>query len=201
MTDPRGDLVFAAEEALVLHDVFYPGAVLLGDMSGFECDMDGPPLSKALPVTPAAFLAHVPGADTAGASLLHLSCHATLGSTAEASRLKLTEHLPIDTVLRDAAHRALNTPGGTVVLTSCISDLTAVDYDEALTLATAFLAAGAVTVIGSLGRPTTAVPRSSCSRRTTSSAVPGSGPPKRCAPPNSGCSTALAHRSPTCPKP
>ncbi|MEV6623332.1 CHAT domain-containing protein [Amycolatopsis sp. NPDC051106] len=149
VTDPRGNLGFAAEEALVLHDVFYPGAVLLGDLRGFESDEDGAPLPKALPATPAAFLAHVPGAGTAGASLLHLSCHAEVGTAAEASRLVLTEDLPIDTVLRHAARREPGNPGGTVVLTSCSSDLTAVDYDEALTLATAFLAAGAVTVIGS----------------------------------------------------
>ncbi|WP_284749218.1 CHAT domain-containing protein [Amycolatopsis sp. RTGN1] len=149
VTDPRGSLGFAAEEALVLHDVFYPGAVLLGDLRGFESDDDGAPLPEALPATPAAFLAHVPGADTAGASLLHLSCHAEVGTAAEASRLVLTEALPIDTVLRHAARREPGSPGGTVILTSCSSDLTAVDYDEALTLATAFLAAGAVTVIGS----------------------------------------------------
>jgi hypothetical protein len=149
VTDPQGNLGFAAEEALVLHDVFYPGAVLLGDLRGFESDVDGTPLPEALPATPAAFLAHVPGADTAGASLLHLSCHAEVGTAAEASRLVLTEDLPIDTVLRHAARRKPDNPGGTVILTSCSSDLTAVDYDEALTLATAFLAAGAVTVIGS----------------------------------------------------
>ena len=32
---------------------------------------------------------------------------------------------------------------------ACRTDVTAADYDEALTLATAFLAAGAVTVVGS----------------------------------------------------
>lgn len=149
VTDPRGNLGFAAEEALVLHDVFYPGAVLLGDLPGFESDEDGAPLPAASPATPAAFLAHVPGAGTAGASLLHLSCHAEVGTAAEASRLVLTEDLPIDTVLRHAARREPGNPGGTVILTSCSSDLTVVDYDEALTLATAFLAAGAVTVIGS----------------------------------------------------
>jgi hypothetical protein len=149
VTDPRGNLGFAAEEALVLHDVFYPEAVLLGDLRGFESGEDGAPLPEALPATPAAFLAHVPGAATAGASLLHLSCHAEVGNAAEASRLVLTEDLPIETVLRHAARREPDNPGGTVVLTSCSSDLTAVDYDEALTLATAFLAAGAVTVIGS----------------------------------------------------
>ncbi|EOD66741.1 CHAT domain-containing protein, partial [Amycolatopsis vancoresmycina] len=149
VTDPQGNLGFAAEEALVLHDVFYPGARLLGDLRGFEPGDDGPPLPEARPATPAAFLAHVPGAGTAGASLLHLCCHAEVGAAAEASRLRLTEDLPIETVLRHAVRREPDAPGGTVVLTSCSSDLTAADHDEALTLATAFLAAGAVTVIGS----------------------------------------------------
>jgi hypothetical protein len=149
VTDPRSNLAFAAEEAVALHDVFYPGALVLGDLRGFESDEDDPPLPTALPATPAAFLAHVPGSGTAGASLLHMMCHATVGAVAEASRLELTEDLPIDTVLRHAARRMPNTPGGTVFLTSCSSDLTAVDHDEALTLTTAFLAAGAVTVIGS----------------------------------------------------
>ena len=40
-------------------------------------------------------------------------------------------------------------PGGMVILAACRTDLTAADHDEALTLSTAFLAAGAVTAVGS----------------------------------------------------
>ena len=47
-----------------------------------------------------------------------------------------------------ARARPSGTPGGLVVLAACVSDLAASDYDEALTLASAFLTAGAVTVVG-----------------------------------------------------
>jgi CHAT domain-containing protein len=43
-----------------------------------------------------------------------------------------------------------NRSGGLVVLAACTSDLTLTDHDEALTLASAFLAAGATGVVGSL---------------------------------------------------
>jgi CHAT domain-containing protein len=60
-----------------------------------------------------------------------------------------SEKLAVDAILRQARDRPVSAPGGLVSLAVCHSDLAAAEYDEALTLSTAFLAAGAVTVIGS----------------------------------------------------
>jgi hypothetical protein len=83
------------------------------------------------------------------ASLLQVSCHAVVGATPDASHLVLDEPLPVRLILDRAATRRVTAPGPTVVLSACSSDLTERDHDEALTLATAFLVAGAVTVVAS----------------------------------------------------
>jgi CHAT domain-containing protein len=58
--------------------------------------------------------------------------------------------LHVQQILRRAySSHDLSAPGGLVVLAACVSDITPSDYDEALTLSTAFLAAGAVSVVGS----------------------------------------------------
>ncbi|MEV6843941.1 CHAT domain-containing protein [Actinoplanes sp. NPDC051411] len=97
--------------------------------------------------TPAEVLAAL----AASPAVLHLACHATTGDTPDRSHLRLAgpAELPVARILADARHRAADTPGGLVVLAACDSDLTTSDYDESLTIATAFLAAGAVSVTGS----------------------------------------------------
>lgn len=84
-----------------------------------------------------------------GAALVHLACHAVTAESVDESRLELTAPLSVRRVLDRATRRGATEPGPRVVLSSCSSDLTGRDHDEALTLATAFLAAGAVTVVGS----------------------------------------------------
>jgi CHAT domain-containing protein len=83
------------------------------------------------------------------ASLLHVASHAVVHGSPDESYLALAEHLPVRTILEHAAARAVDAPGQMVVLSACSSDLTMNEYDEALTLATAFLAAGASTVVAS----------------------------------------------------
>lgn len=81
--------------------------------------------------------------------VLHLGCHARLvGSAPPASYLELAggEHLTIEAILRQAGGRPAQAPGGLVSLAACVSDYGVAAYDEALSLATAFLAGGAVTV-------------------------------------------------------
>ena len=56
--------------------------------------------------------------------------------------------LTVGAILRQAAGRDPAAAGGLVCLAACRTDLAAEDYDEALTLATAFLAGGAVGVVG-----------------------------------------------------
>ena len=102
----------------------------------------------------------------AGPAVLHLACHAVTGATPDRSHLVLAgsaapanvapanavlgrAELPVADILAGAPVRAADAPGGLVVLSACGTDLTASSLDEALTLATAFLAAGAVSVVGS----------------------------------------------------
>ena len=116
--------------------------------------------------TPEQVLAHFPGPGCAGASLFQFSCHARTTDTPLTSYLDLAApvpagesppgesaaagRLPVQRILHRAYQRRdPAAPGGLVVLAACVSDLTLGDYDEALTLATAFLAAGAVSVVGS----------------------------------------------------
>ncbi|MBO3750624.1 CHAT domain-containing protein [Streptosporangiaceae bacterium NEAU-GS5] len=83
------------------------------------------------------------------ASMLHFACHAQSNAVATRSGLELTEPL---TVARLLDRLPDDGPGALVVLSACTSDFTENDFDEALTLATALLATGASTVIGSRWR-------------------------------------------------
>ncbi|MEU3621203.1 hypothetical protein BS329_07560 [Amycolatopsis coloradensis] len=85
-----------------------------------------------------------------GASLLHLSCHAVRTDPPLDSYLVLAGNtkLYVRDILRQAAQRPADADGGLVVLAACASDLTETSQDEALTLATAFLAGGAAGAVG-----------------------------------------------------
>src|SRR6185369_5016731 len=56
--------------------------------------------------------------------------------------------LRVRDILEQARLRPMDAAGGLIVLAACASDLTGHAHDEALTLATAFLAAGATGVVG-----------------------------------------------------
>lgn len=98
-------------------------------------------------------LAALPGADTAGSSMLHFGCHGRTQVPVLRSYLDLGEQeaLRVQDILRRARARQSGQPAacvcGLVVLASCLSDVTDADYDEALTLATAFMSAGVGGVI------------------------------------------------------
>jgi len=132
-----GGLVWASKEIRDLHARHYPHGLLLGDR-------------RASPVTPAEVLAHLPRQGSNGASLLHLGCHARTAERPVDSHLQLARgrRLAMADVLQQARDRPRDGAGGLVVLAACASDLTGRDHDEALTLATAFLAAGATGVVG-----------------------------------------------------
>ncbi|GAB3408101.1 CHAT domain-containing protein [Flindersiella endophytica] len=118
----------------------YPNAtVLTGDPRGAEGSAD-----------PETVLTHVPGEHSSGASVLHLGCHAGAADLPLHSALDLRggSRLQVDRVLRQARGRPPNAPGGLVVLPNCTSNVSRSDHDEALTVATAFLAAGAAGVAG-----------------------------------------------------
>ena len=135
---PGSRLFFASREVQEIHRRHYAGGTLLGgDGASYPASAD-----------------HVrdllPRRGAAGASLLHLGCHAEPGLRPVDGRLLLEdgETLSMRDILLQARARPAGTPGCLVVLAACGSDLTGGHHDEALTLATSFLAAGAVGAVG-----------------------------------------------------
>lgn len=129
VADPTRDLPGASAEVEWLREGPYPDAVEFAT---------GAEILDALAGEP-------------GPAVLHLACHARTGRSPEESHLLLAgaEKLPVSEILEAARGRDTRAPGGLVVLSGCVTDLTTSAYDEALSLASAFLAAGAVGVIAS----------------------------------------------------
>jgi hypothetical protein len=135
IADPTGEFPYARATAKALGDTHYPGAEVYGRRNAPH----GPP-------TTAALLAALPGRGQAGASLLHLSTHATTEPTA---RLKTSDGwLPLNRILEQARDRPPDSPGGLIITNACLTDSTRSHYDESVTLATSLLAAGATAVVG-----------------------------------------------------
>jgi hypothetical protein len=101
-------------------------------------------------VGPADVAALLPHRGGPGVSVLHLSCHAFRADPPIDSYLHLDgdTRLTVRDILRQAADRPADAPGPLVVLAACATDLTGTFHDEALTLATAFLAGGATGTLG-----------------------------------------------------
>ncbi|MDI1462841.1 CHAT domain-containing protein [Catellatospora sp. KI3] len=137
--NPGGDLIYVPLAIEGIRDAWYPDAVMYGQ---FACTVAGRG-------TAAQVLAHMPGAAGA-ASLLHLGCHAKVVDSATGSYLDLADgqQLSMAAILHQAGRAARSAPGGLVILSACTSDLTATDPNEALTLANAFMAAGAGAAVG-----------------------------------------------------
>ncbi|QUH03384.1 CHAT domain-containing protein [Saccharopolyspora erythraea] len=135
-------LLWASEEIEDIHRRHYSHGVYLGRRrrGGRRAPAPRPDDVRAL----------LPSASSPGASLLHLGCHADLAAVPVDSALRLGtgSALQVQDILRQARDRPADAPGGLVVLAACASDLTGREHDEALTLATAFLTAGAAGVVG-----------------------------------------------------
>ncbi len=137
--NPLGDLPFAGTEAQSIHRQFHPN----GSYLGFPAEhADGPG-------TPQEVLDWL-ASTASGPSTLHFACHAKVdtlrpadghlalaGGTLTARRL-----LEVSSLAALVINRAF--------LAACTTNVTGADHDEAFSLATAFLAAGAHTVFGSL---------------------------------------------------
>ena len=143
--NPDETLPGAATEARQIHRAIYREGLLLGRVRGAKG-----------PGTPAEVLAALPGRERAGASVLHLACHAWPSAVspldaclALAGSHEVRAPLSVRVILEQARGRPAEAPGGLVVLDACVSDHLAGDFDESLTLSTAFLAAGATGVVGS----------------------------------------------------
>jgi hypothetical protein len=134
ISDPTGQFHLIRRAARALASRQYPGAEVYG------------PRSAGGPATTAVLLGALPGPDQPGASLLQLSTHAT---TVPTPRLQTRDGwLPLARILDQARDRSPDAPGGLVITDACLTDSTRTHYDESLTLATGFLAAGATAVIG-----------------------------------------------------
>jgi hypothetical protein len=133
--NPSGDLPFAGTEARAIHDAFHPRGTLLGDGE---------------PVSPQDVLDWIATAPP-GPLVLHFACHgaADPDSPADAHLVLSDGHWLTVRALIDASRlAALNIDR--VFLAACTTNVIGSDHDEALSLSTAFLAAGAHTVFGSL---------------------------------------------------
>jgi len=138
------DLPGAGEEASTIHRRFFPA----GTYRGRPC----PPSTG--PGVAADVFDWLTGRDVPHAPVLHLACHATVRAEGPAtSSLRLSDgELSAEEILRTAALRPPGTSLGLVSLAACTTHLAGRDYDEAVTLSTAFVVAGATTAIGSLWR-------------------------------------------------
>ncbi|MEW2551216.1 CHAT domain-containing protein [Streptomyces zhihengii] len=128
--DPTGDLEHAGAEARAIHRTFYPEGTLLGT-------------ATATPATVAGRVARQ------GGGVLHLACHGTVeAGRRHSSYLKLSGgRLPAEELTEGASRlRDLEL----VVLAACRTNVSGHGYDEAYSLSTAFLVAGARSVVGSL---------------------------------------------------
>ncbi|MGW1139101.1 CHAT domain-containing protein [Streptomyces zhihengii] len=128
--DPTGDLEHAGAEARAIHRAFYPEGTLLGT-------------ATATPATLAGRVARQ------GGGVLHLACHGTVeAGRRHSSYLKLSGgRLPAEELTEGASRlRDLEL----VVLAACRTNVSGHGYDEAYSLSTAFLVAGARSVVGSL---------------------------------------------------
>ncbi|GGM76334.1 CHAT domain-containing protein [Dactylosporangium sucinum] len=137
IADPTGDLPSAVDEADGIRRAFYPHAGYLGGSAG---DGSG---------TPGEVLAWLAAADEPPAAVLHAACHGVVEPDRPSeSHLRLAGGvLRADDLIRLAVrHRRI----GTVVLAACTTNVAGAEYDEALTLSTAFQVAGATSVVGSL---------------------------------------------------
>jgi hypothetical protein len=140
VANPTGDLKLAESEVSELRRRFYPTADYLGQPTELATG----------PATSAAVLSRLPGGSRPLASLLHCGCHATVATPLTESRLLLGggESLRIADILTQAQAQDPAESGFLGVLSACMTDLANKDHDEALTLASALLAAGASGVIG-----------------------------------------------------
>lgn len=93
------------------------------------------------------------GAGTPPASVLHLACHGVVSAEGRASSYLVLaggEQVSAEAILRAAAARPAGRSLGLVSLAACTTHRAGRAFDEAVTLSTAFLVAGATTTVGSL---------------------------------------------------
>ncbi|WP_328945702.1 CHAT domain-containing protein [Streptomyces sp. NBC_00250] len=139
--NPTGGLQYAGEEADAVQRAFYPQGTFLGRRPDGTADGPGTPREVV------SWLADA-GADEGG--LLHLACHA--GIARDARRTAYLSLHDGDLAAEELTEAIGGGRGrlGLVLLAACRSHVSGRGHNEAYSLATAFLVAGARSVIGSL---------------------------------------------------
>jgi len=135
----------AGTEAWALREALYPRATFLGRRPATATGADNP-AGRGTPAELLGWLRRARQPD-----VLHLACHGfARPDDPGSSYLELADRIPI--TVRDllADLPAETRPPRRVFLAACSTNVTGTDYDEAFSIATAFLAAGARTVYGSL---------------------------------------------------
>jgi tetratricopeptide (TPR) repeat protein len=152
VSDAEISLIYSEVEIAHLYAAHYAAGAVYGCAHGR--------LGASTPGDAAAsrddVLAALPHGASPGASLLHFGCHGRVSVPVLGSSLRLGADprgedvsVSVRDILRQArtAQAQEREGGGLVVLAACVTDVTEADYDEALTLATAFLAAGSTGVV------------------------------------------------------
>jgi CHAT domain-containing protein len=149
-----------------LQAAYYPNASVFGH-AYTRLDSSGVPVaSGSAAATSADVLAALPHETSPGASLLHFGGHGRAQVPGLSSYLDLDTRkdaeesaekdaeigVAVKRILQQARTRSSSVSGGLIVLASCLTDVTEADYDEALTLATAFLSAGGAGVVAARWR-------------------------------------------------
>lgn len=154
VSDADPSLACTMAQVSHLHGAHYPGGAVFGAARYLLPD---PGAAGEVAACPGDVLAALPHGASAGASVLHFGCHGRVRAPVLGSSLRLGADprggeisVSVRDILRQArTGQARAHGGGLVVLASCVTDVTEADHDEALTLATAFLAAGSAGVVAS----------------------------------------------------
>ena len=153
--NPTGDLRYAGEEADAVQQAFYPRGRFLGRRASGRAAGAGTPQEVLAWLTDTADVKEgaegAEGAEGSEGAVLHLACHASIARDA-----RRTAHLSLSggelaaEELTEAVGEAGRGRLGLVLLAACRSHVSGRGYNEAYSLATAFLVAGARSVVGSL---------------------------------------------------
>jgi hypothetical protein len=150
--DSGTTLPAAALELAYLYTAHYAGGRVFGSVRGHLAGQ----VPGATTARPDDVLDALPDRSSPGASLLHFGCHGGVTVPVLDARLELgtgPDGAAIAVSVRDILRRARTVrpgaaeAGGLAVLAACLTDVTEADYDESLTLAAAFLAAGSSGVV------------------------------------------------------
>jgi CHAT domain len=142
----------AALELAYLYTAHYAGGRVFGSVRGHLAGQ----VPGETTARPDDVLDALPDGTSPGASLLHFGCHGGVTVPVLDARLELgtgPDGAMIAVSVRDILRRARTVrpgtagAGGLAVLAACLTDVTEADYDESLTLAAAFLAAGSSGVV------------------------------------------------------